>query len=171
MVTQSKNKGFTLIELMITIAIVGILAAVAIPSYQEYITRAKVSEALTQFGTMKAQMAELYMINGTFPSDTFMGFAHSVNNPVSWGNVNHFEWRSDILNNVNRMWLRLELDKSVGIDTENDSSPRRWVHLLALPDGEGGLTFKCGTWEVKTHIEVKHLPASCQHKDLYNVSQ
>lgn len=170
MMKRTTEKGFTLIELMITIAIVGILAAVAIPSYQSYIIKAKVSEALTHFGPLKVQMAELYTVNNAFPSDTFMGFTHSDNHPVNWGIVNHFEWRSDTLNDVPRMWFRLELDKSVGIDSENESSSKRWIHLLALPDGNGGLTFKCGTWDVATHIDVKHLPASCQHKDLYNVS-
>lgn len=57
-----KTKGFTLIELMIVIAIVGILAAVAIPSYSEYITRAKLAETIAALSVEKAKIAEIAMV-------------------------------------------------------------------------------------------------------------
>ena len=62
-----KHKGFTLIELMIVVAIIGILAAIAIPQYQNYVARAQVSEALVMASGAKTAVAEYYMINGTFP--------------------------------------------------------------------------------------------------------
>lgn len=63
------QKGFTLIELMIVIAIVGILAAVALPAYQDYTARAQMSEALTLAEGQKAAVVEYYSDNGVFPAN------------------------------------------------------------------------------------------------------
>ncbi|HFC6951640.1 TPA: pilin, partial [Neisseria meningitidis] len=72
------QKGFTLIELMIVIAIVGILAAVALPAYQDYTARAQMSEALTLAEGQKSAVVEYYSDNGTFPnSNTSAGIAAS----------------------------------------------------------------------------------------------
>ncbi|MDX1403160.1 MAG: pilin [Woeseiaceae bacterium] len=64
-----KQQGFTLIELMIVIAIIGILAAIAIPAYQDYTIRAQVSEGLNLTGACKAAVTEYYQDQGAFPGD------------------------------------------------------------------------------------------------------
>jgi len=62
------NSGFTLIELMIVVAIIGILAAIAIPQYQNYVARAQVAEALVLIAPIKLAVAEHYSTSGQMPS-------------------------------------------------------------------------------------------------------
>ena len=66
---RTMQKGFTLIELMIVVAIIGILAAVALPAYQDYTKRSHVSEGLTLAGGAKASVTEYYSSQGNFPSN------------------------------------------------------------------------------------------------------
>ena len=67
---MKKQQGFTLIELMIVIAIIGILAAIAIPAYKDYTIRAQVSEGLSLASGAKAAVSEFYMDSGVFPTTT-----------------------------------------------------------------------------------------------------
>jgi type IV pilus assembly protein PilA len=66
---KTMQKGFTLIELMIVIAIIGILAAIAIPAYQDYTIRAKVSEGISLASAAKLAVAETNDATGSMPGD------------------------------------------------------------------------------------------------------
>ena len=65
---KAMQKGFTLIELMIVVAIIGILAAVALPAYQDYVARSQMSEAFVLASGQKGAVAETWSNKGTAPS-------------------------------------------------------------------------------------------------------
>jgi len=66
---RQMQKGFTLIELMIVVAIIGILAAIALPAYQDYTVRSKLSEVPVLTGNVKVAVEEFVQKNGTLPAD------------------------------------------------------------------------------------------------------
>lgn len=68
MQARNKQQGFTLIELMIVVAIIGILAAVALPIYQDFIARSQVSEAMATASAVKTSISEHYMSQGAYPA-------------------------------------------------------------------------------------------------------
>jgi len=68
---KAMQKGFTLIELMIVVAIIGILAAVALPAYQDYTARSQVSEAIVLFEGPKGGIAEFWSNRGAYPTNNY----------------------------------------------------------------------------------------------------
>lgn len=74
------QQGFTLIELMIVMAIIGILASVAMPTYQSYAVRAQVSEGLNLTGPLQSAVAEYYNDYGAYPADNSDAGVEAANN-------------------------------------------------------------------------------------------
>lgn len=91
------QKGFTLIELMIVVAIIGVLAAIAIPAYQDYIARSQVSEALMLSSQYKIAISDIYSQTATCPTLAEMGlysptdaggsYVNSVNTTTLTGTI------------------------------------------------------------------------------------
>lgn len=76
-VNMQRQQGFTLIELMIVIAIVGILAAIALPAYQDYTVRARMAEPMARLAEAKTSIAEFYAARGALPSPAQSGLNQS----------------------------------------------------------------------------------------------
>ena len=160
---KKTQTGFTLIELMIVVAIIGILAAIAIPAYQNYTIRAQVTEGLTLAGGWKASIAEYYAQNGTFPtcSSTTGGAGciaaagattgKYVGSVVVGPTAGQIVITYGLL--ANAKILGLKLDISPGTSLNNDVI---WVcGKAAVPVGAAGVPADTTT------VPAQYLPTSC----------
>lgn len=88
-IATAKEAGFTIIEMMITVAIVGVLAAIALPMYFSYIQRSRIIEATTALGDLRSQMEKYYMDNRTYVGGGLCGvFSYGPPDPITAFNNN-----------------------------------------------------------------------------------
>ncbi len=139
---KTMQKGFTLIELMIVVAIIGILAAIAIPAYQDYITRAKVTEVLAMAEPAKTAVAETTSSLGSLALVTAANSGYD------------FPGATDFVSGV-------AITDATGVVTVTSTVPNALGDLTLTPTeiaGTGQLTWVCAS----AAIDPKYLPANCR---------
>jgi type IV pilus assembly protein PilA len=169
-IQKTAQKGFTLIELMIVIAIVGILAAIALPAYQDYIVRSKMSEPLAALAEAKTTIAEYVAANGDYPPAGLNNEAFGINTGLR---------NSEILDSIQitptpavtgqTIYVVAEVDACVwnGGCVAPASAAATTVGMFALSgstNADGTMTWECipGDGTGANAIEEKYLPANCR---------
>lgn len=146
------QKGFTLIELMIVVAIIGILAAIAIPAYQNYTTRSQVSEALGMASTYKGEMISVFGDTGSCPTSLIeMGV-------ISTGLINSKYVQSISLNTTYPTAVcAFEFTfNSSGMNA--GVAGKKLIFAMMNYAGNGSARWECASTEIKQ----LYLPSACK---------
>jgi type IV pilus assembly protein PilA len=158
MIGKKLQQGFTLIELMIVIAIIGILAAIAIPAYQNYTIRAQVTEGLTLADGWKTAIAEYYANTGNWPAQGNLSGTcvttgkYESGVTVIAGGVISITYGAQANTKINNLVLRL-------VPYTNANSDVLWQCGTALAPASASLP--TGTTSGGTTVSPQYLPTSC----------
>jgi len=146
---KAVQKGFTLIELMIVVAIIGILAAVALPAYQDYTVRAKMSEVILAASSGKTAVAEAYAQFGSMVTGAAsMGVQDQTSKyvaSVAWARTNA---------SVGTITVTTKTDAGLPSDAAGKT-----IVLTGTGDSSGKVQWTCAAG---TGMSTKYLPGSCK---------
>jgi type IV pilus assembly protein PilA len=141
----SRQQGFTLIELMMVVAIVGTLAAIAIPAYQDYTIRAQVSEGLALASAAKVAVEDYYAQYGEWPSkntDAALPDQHDIMGKYT----EHVSVKDNLIE------IKFEYEANAAIHGQKIQ--------LAATDNSGSITWQCAG---DGGIKWSHLPEACRN--------
>ena len=148
---MKQQKGFTLIELMIVIAIIGILAAIAIPAYQDYTVRSKVSEGLNLAGAAKLAVSETFDATGAMPA-TMTLYGLPINPQSIQGT---YVSAVGVANGT----ITISYNANVG---GNPSQAGNTIIMIPRTQNAGSVIWDCATATAGGTILPKYRPANCR---------
>ncbi|HDR9180232.1 TPA: pilin [Burkholderia vietnamiensis] len=152
---RQKEGGFTLIELMITVAIVGILAAVALPAYQDYTIRAQVSEGPLLMEQFKTASTEYFAQTGNFPySNNDVGLSYPQGKYSTMTMVSG--------TNSNGANSTIYLTTTYGNSANKKIQGTQLSLVGTATDGAGSIQWTCTTMNTSNPVPQEFLPTSCQ---------
>jgi type IV pilus assembly protein PilA len=146
---KSMQKGFTLIELMIVVAIIAILAAIAIPAYQDYLIRTQVSEGAVLSDGAKTAIAEFYSNTGNFPS-TNASAGLATDTSITGKYVSQV--------NVATVAGQIQAKFSMTSPQQANKAINGKFFILSAITHAGSISWTC----TKSTVDPKYLPSSCR---------
>jgi type IV pilus assembly protein PilA len=155
---MKKQQGFTLIELMIVVAIIGILAAIAIPAYQDYTIRSQVSEGSVLADGVKTALVEYYNNKGTWPTNN-----ESAGLEASTSIFGKYVGSVDVGSHTGLIVVTFSSTAPREANAKIDT--KTLVFSGGAADGQGSITWNCKSTAggaVQTTIDNKYLPQACR---------
>jgi type IV pilus assembly protein PilA len=151
-IMQKAQKGFTLIELMIVVAIIGILAAVAIPQYGDYTEKTKLSKAAVVANSLKSQMAQFFAEQGECPADkaaltAWAGTGRAVSDDPVTGVVSAWAVTADTCAftlTMDALGKNVLAGTTITMTPDMDTNPIKWTVTSA--DGGAGIATLLSSW-------------------------